>query len=350
VEETSDSNRNLDSTKIYANIEGTVVKEHTEKVSKNTVNIDQELEKRGWVTRLNRPGIAGIFSYKPEMAKLFLIFKNIGRELAFARGFEEMIFPRHYSASALDAFGWTGHPELKSELMLISPLNPTPGRSNQELLGDPLQCTGFYETLRQMQASNGDTLPEHLFADGLFKVYEDQGGWTVRNEKESRLQSGFSTGFEFAGAEFVWAGTQDDSYAIRWTILNDVLDCINNLGLMYRIIISGSCTRDAENPELIGQELPLYKIPTLDIELYIPALEGTEKGPWLEIGGGDYAGSRIANKFGLKDVAGKEIYTGCQGIGWQRIIYSFLSQKGLDYQEWPEPIKTQFSSRQHYKI
>src|SRR6266545_3961577 len=205
----------LDPEEVYKNIEDTPVKEFKGSILVKNFDVEKELEKNGWMTRIVEKGQAGIFSYQQEMAKLFLIFKNLTRNIAFTHGFEEMIFPRHYSQQALDAMGWPAHHNLKKELMLITRLHKMEGRSNDHLLGDPLQCTGFYDTLKNMQDRNGGALPAKLFSSGGLKVYEDQGGWTVRNEPEERLRQGFATGFEFAGAEIVWAAYEEDGYKIR---------------------------------------------------------------------------------------------------------------------------------------
>lgn len=334
----------LDREEKFENIEGTVVfvKENTLTVPE--YNVEVEVEQRGWVTRLAGEGKAGIYSYQPEMASLFTAFKKLVRDIAKQNGFREMIFPRHYSTSSLDHFGWTDNEKLKYELMRIAPLYPAEGRSNYELLGDPLQCIGFYETLKKQQERNGGTLPTSLFEHGALKVYEDQGGWTLRNELTTRLQSGFATGFEFAGAELVWAGYEEDCYQTRWEVFDSVIKMIESLGLTYRIIVGGSCSREKVCSGLKGQEMKLYSIPTLDIELSIPHLVQQGREPWVEIGGGDIAGTRLTYNFDLQDGSGKEILSGCQGVGWQRIIYAFLSQKGLDQHSWPEVLTKKLES------
>lgn len=323
----------------FENIEGIVVLESEKKQYASVMDIEKEAEADGWVTRISGDKQAGIYSYQPPMAKLIRAFKESVLSLAESLGYKEMIFPRHYRREALNAFGWIDNDKLKFELMRINPLCDSDGRSNYDLFGDPVQCLGFYETLRIIQEKNNGFLPEYLFENDTMRVYEDQGGWTVRNELKSRLKGGFATGFEFAGAELVWAGKKDDCYSTRWNTLNSVIDFVSELDLEYRIVIGGSCSRDKKQPELKGKSMRLYDMPTMDIELKIPYLEKIGSDCWIEIGGGDIAGTRLTNNFGLKMEDGSELYSGCQGVGWQRIVYGFLSQKGLDYSNWPKIIK-----------
>ncbi len=329
----------LDPTVHVKNLEGIIVHESPSQPFSDAINAEEEVEKARWVTRIQGSKQAGIYVYGPEMTKLIRSFKDMVRDLAQKQGFTEMIFPRHYSHDALSAFGWTNNDKLKYELMSINPLHPSSDRSNYDLVSDPLQCVGFYETLRAVQESHGGVLPPAMF-DEPVKVYEEQGGWTLRNESTTRLKGGFATGFEFAGAEIVWAGKPGDCYNTRWNVLHDVISLIESLDLQYRIIVSGSCSRDAECPEEVGKEMALWEIPTLDIELFVPYLAEKGEHPWIEIGGGDIAGTRLTNNFGLQLEDGSPLYSGCQGVGWQRISYGLLSQKGMDPQNWKDGIQS----------
>lgn len=335
----------LNRTQRHRNIEGIVVAESSsERRSSSRSNVQEALLARGWVTRITDDTQAGIYSYQAPMAALFKTFKRLVTDIAAKDAFQEMIFPRHYRKAALANFGWTDNETLKYELMSVMPAHPSEGRSNYSLLGDPVQCLGFYETLRVLQEGNAGHLPERLFSEGAFKVYEDQGGWTLRNELTRRLQGGFSTGFEFAGAELVWAGRAEDTYATRWTTLHSVLGMLDSLDAQYRVVIGGSCSRDAKYPDLRGSEMPLYRIPTLDIEMYLPDQDTHSKESWIEIGGGDIAGTRLIDNFGLRSADGEALHSGCQGVGWQRIIHGFLSQKGLDEDAWPPQFTTLYRS------
>jgi len=330
----------LDLKKKVPNIEGEVVYESIVNNPQSFANVEEELEKIGWVTRIDSEGQAGIYSYQLPMAKLIRTFKEIVLDLATNHSFQEMIFPRHYRQEALNAFGWIENEKLMYELMKTTPLHANKDRSNYELLSDPVQCLGFYETLRVIQKNNKGILPKSLFKEDILRVYEDQGGWTLRNELKSRLKGGFATGFEFSGAELVWAGTREKTYKTRWEVLSAVIELVSNLNLSFRVVVGGSCSRDKKYPNLIGQIMPLYEIPTLDIELLVP-LPNEDKKNWIEIGGGDIAGTRLTDNFGLKSDFGS-VFSGCQGVGWQRLAYAFLSQKGLDTKSWPKIVRDKF--------
>ncbi|MGB1251650.1 MAG: hypothetical protein ACPG8W_13615 [Candidatus Promineifilaceae bacterium] len=330
---------------VIPNVEGKIVFEKQFDLSiPEPVDVEKLCLDKGWVTLIEGENTGGIYSYQPPMSKLIYAAKAMVREIAERHGFEEHTFPRHYNRSDLHAFGWIEHDHLSRELMVTTPLNTSEGRTNHELLSDPVQCLGFYTTLREVQCRNGGNLPSKLFDQGFFGVYEDQGGWTLRNEIKARLQKGWSTAFEFSGAEIVFAGYENDVYAIRWRMLLAMLSLMDELQLTYRVVTSGSCARDESSPDLIGKEMRMYEIPTLDVELYIPQYANTDKSPWIEIGGGDVAGTRLVDNFNLKTLNGNALFSGCQGFGWQRFCLGLLSQKGLDPSNWSTAITQYYGS------
>ncbi len=320
---------------------GAIVYERRFERAALAVPIEEWTSTAGWVSGIDRPGSAGIYAYHPPVAALFTSAKRLMRKIARTHGFEEHIFPRHYAMENLRRFGWLDDRDLARELMAIRPLQPSDERGNALSLGDPLQCLGFYTTLVEVQRRAGGCLPASLFAGGPFSVYEDQGGWTLRNETQHRLDQGWSTSFEFAGAEFVFAGSADQVGGVRWNVLCAVTELLTELGITHRVVSARPCFHSDAGPAVPTSGVRVYDVPTLDIEVFIPSYEGA-RDPWVELGGGDIAGDVLTSAFGLRLDTGEPLLSGCQGLGWQRFALAVLSQLGTDPARWPEVLRAEY--------
>ena len=322
---------------------GTVVYvQEFERVSSQD-SIELITEKSGWISSINRPAAMGIYAYHPPIAHLITCTKRLIRKIANSYGFEEHIFPRHYDMQDLRSFGWVGNAELASQLMVIRPLTSARSdvRGNDFTISDPLQCIGFYAMLLHTQTRLGGHLPSEFFDEGPFCVYEDQGGWTLRNETTERLSLGWGTSFEFSGAEFVFAGSIQQVYDTRWAVLSGIAQLLTELHITHRIVVAKPCShaQPGKNSNVTGRRI--FEADTLDIQAYIPQYEGS-RDPWLELGGGDVAGDTLTSAFGLRVSSGAPLYSGCQGLGWQRFALAVLSQFGMDPLNWPGPLQAEY--------
>jgi len=305
--------------------------------------IEAMTEEAGWISSINRPLIMGIYAYHPPIVQLITSAKRLMRGIANACGFEEHIFPRHYGLHDLRSFGWVDNADLASQLMVIRPLTAASpdARGNDLTLGDPLQCIGFYEMLLHVQNRLGGHLPSEFFDEGPFCVYEDQGGWTLRNESTERLSLGWGTSFEFSGAELVFAGSSQQVYDARWAVLCSVAQLLTELRITHRVVVAKPCSHVApvQGSDKAGRRI--FEADTLDIQAYIPQYEGS-RDPWLELGGGDVAGDTLTSAFGIRLSSEEPLYSGCQGLGWQRFALAVLSQLGTNPVNWPNRLQSEY--------
>jgi seryl-tRNA synthetase len=76
---------------------------------------------------------------------------------------------------------------------------------------------------------------------------------------------------------------------------------------------------------------------TTDIELYIPFND-----KWLETVNVSNNSDHYLKSLNVK--ASKLTHSGCSGLGLDRLVYSFLHQKGFDPENWPKIVKDEYNS------
>lgn len=289
-------------------------------------SIEKEAEKNGWIKKIGN----GQYILKKEMAALFISFQELFRDVSKKMNYEEWIFPRLQTKEVIKNFGWLDIENLRPELFTVQQFEDDGQRIHDEWFLDPLQCPSFYRYLKESSPLILENLP--------IKVHEWRGGWTYRNEKATRLQSGFGTSLEFSGLELVFAGTLEQVKAIRFETMIEILNALESMQLNFRLVVGSSCSHKKNEGIPGGELISLYDISTLDIEVEVPQENG-----YIEIGGADFIGERLVRNFGITSKDGTQIYSGCQGVGWQRLAKAFLSQKGFDSKNWPLCIKNNYN-------
>lgn len=138
----------------------------------------------------------------------------------------------------------------------------------------------------------------------------------------------------------VFLGTPEEVSKIRLETLNAMLNMLDELGIVWRLVVGGSCCHSDSKKyaNILDEECRIDQIPTIDIECYIPFI-----GDWIEFGGGDLAYDRLTSNFGIKFAnSNQEVWSGCQGMGFSRSMYIFLSQFGFDQNKWPKTLTDKF--------
>jgi seryl-tRNA synthetase len=74
---------------------------------------------------------------------------------------------------------------------------------------------------------------------------------------------------------------------------------------------------------------------TIDFEAYMPYRGSREESEWLEFQNLSIIGDKFTKAFNIKTQKG-ELWSGCSGIGLERWTAAFLSQKSLDFENWPK--------------
>ena len=276
----------------------------------------------------------GQWTYLQQAANIVRAFHGLLRQyVAAPLGYEEWILPRLQTREAIQNFGWEARENLMGELMRVVPNVPERGEHLPEFYYlDPLQCPSFYRHMALESPLDINNTP--------IRVFEVMGGWTYRNEQPERISRGFQTGLEFMGAEMVFLGEPEAVSQTRLDTLKAMITMLNDLGIVWRLTVGGSCCHSdsQQYADILDSECRMEQIPTMDIECFVPFT-----GEWVELGGGDLAYTRLAENFNISfGNSDKEVWSGCQGMGFGRSMYIFLSQFGCDPSKWPSTLTDQF--------
>jgi len=193
----------------------------------------------------------------------------------------------------------------------------------------PAQCEPFW------QFYGGETLNTEDFP----YQYYDCSGWTYRwegggTEGIVRLQ-------EFQRIELSYLGTPDQVVEIRDKV---VYECVRTadklLDMEWRTVAAipfwareGRVALDLHDSRNIS---------AYDIEIYLPYRGSRDKAEWLEIAACFVHQLKFVDSFKIREIKGRQVWTGCTGLGLSRWVASFLATHGFDVDKWPPHVKRQF--------
>jgi seryl-tRNA synthetase len=302
--------------------------------------------RRNWIR--NGP-TKGKWFLGPTVAHLLRTMERIAREeVLHPLGFQEVV------ASHLDAFDTllkTGHLEgLPGEFYyVVEPKSRDP--AEWERFTDLVKITRNVPREELAQRVTGPTAVLNYAQCPM--IYWWLSGRTIATESlplkiydraaiSNRYESGGRHGLErvdeFHRIEPVFVGAPDDLVALRADLLSRytrVFDSILELEWrtawvtpFYMQQSGGIGVDDAEN-QVKG---------TIDFEAYLPYRGSREESEWLEFQNLSIVGDKYTRPFTIRAQKG-ELWSGCSGIGLERWLTSFLAQKGLDPQDWPDAFR-----------
>ncbi len=300
----------------------------------------EQLVKKRWILHGSS---RGQWIYGPQVTKVFRTFEKIvEKEILKPLEYSEMIFPKIVT---WDVWKKTGHakgiypemyyictpktrdPKFWEEVIdYYKVTNEVPLELIKEKIDYPIggmcyaQCPPFWPFLQ------GETLPDDIFPIKIF----DRSGTSHRYE--SGGIHGMERVDEFHRIELVWIGTKkqviDHSKKLqkRYTrIFNDILD------LQWRSAWVTPWFMAQEGLTGLSEE---KESGTIDYEAILPY-----NNTWLEFQNLSVNGDKYPKGFNVKLQSGKELWSGCSGIGLERWASAFFSQNGLDSNDWPDEFK-----------
>lgn len=302
-----------------------------------------EAEKRGWI---KRAAGRGQWIHAPQMTRIFRTFEQIVlEEVIKPLGYIEMIFPK---LVPWDVWKHSGHAKgVYPEIYYICPPKTrdpafweevidhykvtleVPLDLIAEKIDKPLggmcyaQCPSFWPFLQ------GRTVSDESFP---IKVFDRSG---TSHRYESGGIHGMERVDEFHRIELLFIGTKDQviehskkMQECYKNVFNDILD------LEWRMAWVTPWFMAQEGlTGLAGQK----DVGTIDFEAPLP-YRGKE-GEWLEFQNLSVNGDKYPKGFNVKLQSGKEVWSGCSGIGLERWASTFFAQKGFDEKDWPSEFR-----------
>lgn len=232
--------------------------------------------------------------------------------------FEEWLFPRMIPRAALESFELTHY--RPGMLFGVGPYQQT---GDHVSVLDPVQCVSLYQHLRTLSLPL-DRLP--------IKAVECLGGWTWRNEDLAEL-SGPIRAREFLRVECVFVGLPQQVSALRDSVENEILQLLSDLMLSWRVVVGVGCMEISSMKEATTKATLPANVPVHDVETLI----GDDK--WLEISGCTVEGDHLTKRFVIKGSDGCELWSGCCGLGLNRLASALFLQHGFDCLSWPKPLR-----------
>lgn len=195
-----------------------------------------------------------------------------------------------------------------------------------EHLGHCLPPTMCFHTYRQLQ-------DRQLTADSAV--------FTARGKSfrfESRYRRGVERLWDFTIREIVFVGDREGVAEQRrrfmeqtWRLM-DALALPGHAEVAHDPFFSGKSTSE----RVLAQELMELKY-----ELRLPV----EGGRSVAAGSFNLHGDKFGSAFHITLDDGATAQTACVGFGLERLTYAFLSQHGLDIEQWPAPVRLRMNSR-----
>lgn len=303
----------------------------------------EEMLKRLWV----RSGpTKGKWFLGPTVAHLLRTMERIARaEVLEPLGFTEVVQPHHDSFDILlktghleglpGEFYYVAEPRTRDPAAwerftdLVKITRHVPEDELAKMVAPPsavscyAQCPTIYWWLSGRTVAD-DSLP--------LKVFDRTA---VSNRYESGGRHGLERVDEFHRIEPVYVGTPEQLVELRERLLEryaHVFDRVLDLEWRTAWVTpfymqqSGGVGVEDNQARVKG---------TIDFEAYLPYRGTREASEWLEFQNLSIVGDKYTKAFTIRGQRA-ELWSGCSGIGLERWLIAFLSQKGLDPDGWPE--------------
>jgi seryl-tRNA synthetase len=311
-------------------------------------NLDptNEMLKRGWVVQ---GPTKGRWFLRPQVTRLVRTMEEIALdEIIRPLGFQEVIEPH---LESFDTLLKTGHLSgVPGELYYVmEPKTRDPQawenfvdlvKVTIEVPQDELlkmitphdaiicyvQCPNIYESLSGRIIAN-ESIPAMLF---------DRSAVSNRNESGGR--HGLERVDEFHRIELVYLGLPDQLVELKEKMLNRYKHVFEDiLQLEWRMAwVTPFYMQQAGQTGVEDKDSKVKG--TIDFEAYLPYRGQRDASEWLEFQNLTILGDKFTKAFNVKAQKG-ELWSGCSGIGLERWVLAFLSQKGLDEENWPETFR-----------
>lgn len=326
----------------------TLLWESEDKIFNYFIDPTSEMIKKKWIQRgSNR----GQWIYGPEITKIFKTFEKIVEvEILKKLDFNEMIFPKLVT---WDVWKKSGHANgIYPEMYYVCTPNTRdpkywedvidyykitheiPKKLLKEKISDPIgglcyaQCPPSWLFFQGKTISN-DSLP--------IKIYDRSG---TSHRYESGGIHGIERVDEFHRIEIVWIGNKE-------SVIKISKDLHERYSFIFNKILNLKWRKAWVTPWFMAQEglnglSEDNNVGTTDYEAPLPYRGSNSE--WLEFQNLSINGIKYPKGFNVKSQNGEQLWSGCSGIGMERWASVFLSQYGLNPNNWPKEFIEYFGS------
>lgn len=302
-----------------------------------------EMLQWGWI---KHGSSRGQWIYGPQATHIFRTFEQIvHEEIIKPLGYREMIFPK---LDTWDIWKKSGHAQgVYPEIYFVCPpktrdpafweevmdyykvTHEVPLELIKDKIDLPIggmcyaQCPTFWGFVQ------GTTLPNDELP---IKVFDRSG---TSHRYESGGIHGIERVDEFHRIEIVWLGTREQTLAEA----EKLKICYKHI---FEEILELHWRMAWVTPWFMAQEgktglAEMSGAGTVDYEAVLPY-----NGNWIEFQNLSVNGEKYPKGFTVKAQSGEPLWSGCSGVGLERWTSAFLSQKGLDMENWPEAFRKRF--------
>jgi seryl-tRNA synthetase len=141
--------------------------------------------------------------------------------------------------------------------------------------------------------------------------------------------------------EMVFLASPEEVVEIRNKVTEKSIELIDKiLDMEWRLVAGAPFFLSSEEASKSLIDISsLDKIPTLDIEVYLPYRGERDKAEWLEITAATVHRDYYVKAFKIREAKNREIWTGCVGHGLTRWAAGFLARHGFNFEDWPREVK-----------
>ncbi len=311
-------------------------------------NPTQLMQKANWIQRTN---YRNQFILTPTITTLVEALKQIMVDSVYKPlGFDQMMIPK-----LVDWSVW-----LRSEhaegiyqggfepYFVVQPKEPTPEYFEEvadyititktipdDMLYDKItapigglsyaQCPPFWVWLQ------GKTLAKESLP---IKIY-DWSGPTYRYEAGSAY--GFERVDELHRIETLFIGSPEQTKEIGLQVrdkLRLIFEDVLDLEFREAKVMPWWLQQSAHEEEM--DEADDLVVGTIDFEAYMPYRGNRDDSEWLEMQNISIIGHKYPKGFSVKAEGNIELWSGCGGGSFERFLTAFISQKGLEKENWPD--------------
>jgi seryl-tRNA synthetase len=139
--------------------------------------------------------------------------------------------------------------------------------------------------------------------------------------------------WDFTMREVVFLGSRETVMQLRQRMLDAACQWVDELRLAAHVEVAndpffGNAATNGAGPKQVMVQRALK----LKYELQMPVVEDR----YIAVGSFNIHGQKFGKAFGITTPDGEPAYSGCIGIGLERIAYAFLCRHGIDPADWPQ--------------